>query len=85
MGYEHIKSRYAKPLGNSSSSISNPYLNYHRPCDVAELVTMRRANREECIAMVRHTVGLRQLPDLARCLRAGPTQADLEKLAGAER
>ena len=85
MGYDHIESRHAEAVEEFFEQHFNPYLNYHRPCGVPEVVTnakgkQRRVYRWDATPWEI----LRQLPDLARRLQPGTTQADLEKLAGAE-
>jgi hypothetical protein len=88
MGYGHIESRHAEAIEKFYEQHLNPYLNYlnyHRPCGVPEVVTNGKGKQRRVYRW--YTTPwemLRQLPDLARRLRAGTTQADLEKLAGAE-
>ncbi len=85
MGYGHIESRHAEAIEEFYEQYLNPYLNYHRPCGVPEVVTDAKGKQRRvyrCYATPWEI--LRQLPDLARRLREGTTQADLEKQAGAE-
>jgi transposase InsO family protein len=85
MGYGHIESRHAEAIGEFYEQHLNPYLNYHRPCGVPEVVTDRKGKQRRVYRWYATPWEiLRQLPDLARRLREGATQADLEKQAGAE-
>jgi transposase InsO family protein len=85
MGYGHIESRHAEAIGEFYEQHLNPYLNYHRPCGVPEVVTDRKGKQRRVYRWYATPWEiLRQLPDLARRLREGTTQADLEKQAGAE-
>jgi hypothetical protein len=85
MGYGHIESRHAKAIEEFYEQYLNPYLNYHRPCGVPEVVTNGKGKQRRVYRWYATPWEiLRQLPDLARRLRAGTTQADLEKLARAE-
>jgi transposase InsO family protein len=85
MGYGHIESRHAEAIEEFYEQYLNPYLNYHRPCGVPEVVTNGKGKQRRVYRWYATPWEiLRQLPDLARRLRAGTTQADLEKLVGAE-
>jgi len=85
MGYGHIESRHAEAIGEFFEQHLNPYLNYHRPCGVPEVVTNAKGKQRRVYRWYATPWEiLRQLPDLARYLRAGTTPADLEELAGAE-
>jgi hypothetical protein len=39
MGYEHIESRHSEAIEAFYERHFNPYLNFHRPCGVPEVVT----------------------------------------------
>jgi transposase InsO family protein len=85
MGYDHIESRHAEAVEEFFEQHFNPYLNYHRPCGVPEVVTNAKGKQRRVYRWYATPWEiLRQLPDLARRLQPGTTQADLEKLAGAE-
>ena len=85
MGYGHIESRHAEAIEEFFEQHMNPYLNYHRPCGVPEVITNPKGKQRRVYRWYATPWEiLRQLPDLARRLREGTTQADLEKLAGAE-
>jgi transposase InsO family protein len=85
MGYGHIESRHAEAIEEFYEQHLNPYLNYHRPCGVPEVVIDAKGKQRRLYRWYATPWEiLRQLPDLARRLREGTTQADLEKQAGAE-
>lgn len=85
MGYGHIESRHAEAIEEFFEQHMNPYLNYHRPCGVPEVITNAKGKQRRVYRWYATPWEiLRQLPDLARRLREGTTQADLEKMAGAE-
>jgi hypothetical protein len=85
MGYGHIESQHAEAIGKFYEQYFNPYLNYHRPCGVPEVITNAKGKQRRVYRWYATPWEiLRQMPDLARRLRAGTTQTQLEKLAGAE-
>jgi transposase InsO family protein len=85
MGYGHIESSHAEAIEEFFEKHMNPYLNYHRPCGVPEVITNAKGKQRRVYRWYATPWEiLRQLPDLARRLRDGTTQADLEKLAAAE-
>ncbi len=85
MGYGHIESRHAEAIEEFFEQYLNPYLNYHRPCGVPEIITDPKGKQRRVYRWYATPWEiLRQLPDLARRLKPGATQADLERLAGAE-
>jgi transposase InsO family protein len=82
MGYTHIATSHAEPIGVFFRAHLNPYLNFHRPCGVPE----RRVNRKGKEKRVYRWYAtpweiLRQLPDLARHLKEGVTTETLEAQA----
>jgi len=85
MGYGHIESKHAEAIEEFYEQHLNPYLNYHRPCGVPEVVTDGKGKQRRVYR--RYATPweiLRQIPDLGRRLREGTTQAELEKQAGRE-
>ena len=85
MGYAHIESRHAEAIEGFYEQHFNPYLNFHRPCGVPEVVTDGKGKQRRIYRWYATPWEiLRQIPDLARRLKPGTTQADLEKQAGAE-
>ena len=85
MGYGHIESKHAEAIEEFYEQHLNPYLNYHRPCGVPEVISDAKGKQRRVYRWYATPWEiLRQLPDLARRLREGTTQADLEKQARAE-
>jgi transposase InsO family protein len=85
MGYGHIESRHAEAIEEFFEQHLNRYLNYHRPCGVPEVVTNAKGKQRRVYRWYATPWEiLRQLPDLARRLQPGTTQAELERLASEE-
>ena len=85
MGYEHIESRHAEAIEAFYERHFNPYLNFHRPCGVPEVVTSAKGKQRRIYRWYATPWEiLRQTPDLARYLRPGVTQAELERQARLE-
>ena len=85
MGYEHIESRHAEVIEAFYEQTFNPYLNFHRPCGVPEVVTDKKGKQRRIYRWYATPWEiLRQTPDMARYLRWGVTRADLERQASAE-
>jgi len=85
MGYEHIESRHAEAIEVFYEQSFNPYLNFHRPCGVPEVVTNSKGKQRRIYRWYATPWEiLRQTPDLARYLRPGMTRAEWERQASAE-
>lgn len=85
MGYGHIESRHAEAIEEFYEQHLNPYLNFHRPCGVPEVITNAKGKQRRVYRWYATPWEiLRQLPDLARRLKGGITQIDLEKSARTE-
>jgi transposase InsO family protein len=85
MGYGHIASNHAEAIEEFFEQHFNPYLNFHRPSGVPELVTNAKGKQRRVYRWYATPWEiLRQLPDLARYLKPDTTQTDLEKRAAAE-
>jgi transposase InsO family protein len=85
MGYEHIESRHAEVIEAFYERHFNPYLNFHRPCGVPEVVTNAKGKQRRIYRWYATPWEiLRQTPDMARYLRCGMTRAELERQASAE-
>jgi transposase InsO family protein len=85
MGYTHIVAAHAQAITAFYREHFNPYLNFHRPCGVPELVV--NANGKEKRVYRWYATPweiLRQLPDVARHLKAEWTIAQLDQLAQAK-
>ena len=82
MGYGHIAAPHAEAIAAFYKQYFNPYLNFHRPCGVPEQVAdgkgkIRRVYRWYATPWQI----LRQLPDVARCLKEDVTIEELDRQA----
>ena len=85
MGYGHIASTHARAIQAFYQQHFNPYLNYHRPCGVPEIVTNAKGKQRRIYRWYATPWEiLRQTPGLARYLRPDITAADLQRTASAE-
>jgi transposase InsO family protein len=84
MGYEHIESRHAEAIEAFYEQDFNPYLNFHRPCGVPEVVANGKGKQRRIYRWYATPWEiLRQTPDMERYLRPGVTRAELERQANA--
>ena len=82
IGYGHIASAHAEAINTFYREDFNPYLNFHRPCGHAEVVTDAKGKRRRVYSWYATPwEALRRLPDLARCLRPELTLEQLEAKA----
>jgi hypothetical protein len=73
MGYGHIEGGHAEAINQFYREHFNPYLNFHRPCGVPEVVTSDKGKQRRVYRWYATPWEiLRQLPDLARHLNATP-------------
>jgi len=85
MGYGHIRSEHAEALEAFYEQYFNPYLNFHRPCGVPEVRTNAKGKQRRLYRWYATPWEiLRQVPDVARCLKPELTIAELERRARAE-
>jgi hypothetical protein len=85
MGYTHIAAPHAAAITNFFQEHLNPYLNFHRPCGVPELVVNAKGKEKRVYRWYATPWEiLRQLPDLASHLQAGVTIATLDQQAQAK-
>ena len=57
MGYTHIAAPHAAAITDFFQEHLNPYLNFHRPCGVPELVVNAKGEGEASVPMVRDAMG----------------------------
>jgi hypothetical protein len=82
MGYGHIASAHADAINAFYRDEFNPYLNFHRPCGHAELVTADNGKRRRVYRWYATPwEALRRSPALASCLRSDVTLEQLEAQA----
>lgn len=85
MGYTHIAAQHAAAITDFFQEHLNPYLNFHRPCGVPELVVNAKGKEKRVYRWYATPWEiLRQLPDVASHLKAGVTIAALDQLAQAK-
>ena len=85
MGYRHIPAPYAAAVAEFYAEHFNPYLNFHRPCGVPELEVNAKGKEKRVYRWYATPWEiLRQLPDLARHLKAELTIAQLDEQAKAQ-
>jgi transposase InsO family protein len=74
MGYTHIIGTNAAAIADFFEEHLNPYLNFHRPCGVPELVVNAKGKEKRVYRWYATPWEiLRQLPDMARHLKAEVT------------
>ena len=85
MGYGHIRAAHAEAINEFYREHFNPYLNFHRPCGVPEVVTGTKGKQRRIYRWYATPWEiLRQLPDLARYMKADLTVALMNQRAGRE-
>jgi hypothetical protein len=85
MGYTHIAAPHAAAITNFFQEHLNPYLNFHRPCGVPELVVNAKGKEKRVYRWYATPWEiLRQLPDVASHLKAEVTIATLDQQAQAK-
>src|SRR5258707_2572621 len=85
MGYEHIESQHAEVIEVFYERYFNPYLNFHRPCGVPELVTNSKGKQRRVYRWYATPWEIpRQSPGMTRHLRSAMTRAEWEQQARAQ-
>jgi hypothetical protein len=85
MGHWHIAGEHAQAIAEFYREHFNPYLNFHRPCAVPEIVIEAKGKRRRLYRWYATPWQiLRQLPGVAGHLRAGITIAGLDRQATAQ-
>jgi hypothetical protein len=83
MGYGHIEGGHAEAINQFYREHFNPYLNFHRPCGVPEVVTSDKGKQRRVYRWYATPWEiLRQLPGLARHLKVDLTVEELDQRAG---
>lgn len=82
IGYGHIESAHAEAFDEFYREHFNPYLNFHRPCGVPEIVTSAKGKQKRKYRWYATPFEiLRQLPGVAGFLRADLTLDQLAQSA----
>lgn len=85
LGHWHIAAEHADAIGGFYREHFNPYLNFHRPCAVAETVVGAKGKRQRIYRWYATPWEiLRQLPGVAGYLQPGITMAALNEQARAQ-
>ncbi len=85
MGYGHIAAEHAQRIEKFYQEHFNPYLNFHRPCGVPELMVNAKGKQRRIYRWYATPWEiLRQLPDVARHVRREISLAELERTASAQ-
>jgi transposase InsO family protein len=85
MGYTHIATPHAAAIADFFQEHLNPYLNFHRPCGVPELVVNAKGKEKRAYRWYATPWEiLRQMPDMARHLKAEVTITMLDQQAQAK-
>jgi len=82
IGYGHIDAQYAEAMDRFHRQHLNPYVNFHRPCAVPQVLTAANGKRRRIYARWATPFELlRQSPHCPGCLRPGVSLAELEDFA----
>ena len=85
MGYGHIPGSQAEAIARFYREHMNPYLNFHRPCGVPELITNAKGKERRMYRWYATPWQiLRQLPGVASYLKPGVTIESLDRQARAK-
>lgn len=82
MGYGYIASRHAEAMMSFYCEHLNPYLNFHRPCGVPELIADHKGKQRRVYR--RYATPwelLQQVPQFEGCLKPGVSDAHLQAQA----
>jgi hypothetical protein len=82
MGFGHIAAQHAEAVDQFHRRHLNPYVNFHRPCAVAEIVEQPNGKRQRVYRQWATPFEIfRQAPQCQSRLRPGVRMADLESFA----
>jgi hypothetical protein len=83
MGYGYIEGKQAEAINEFYREHFNPYLNFHRPCGVPEMVTGEKGKEKRIYRWYATPWEiLRQLPDMTRHLKPESTLEAMNQRAG---
>lgn len=85
MGFAHIPGSEAEAVNQFHRQYLNPYLNFHRPCAIAEVIEESNGKRRRVYRRWATPLEIfRQTPLCENYLRAGISMAELQQLAQAQ-
>jgi transposase InsO family protein len=85
MGFSHIAAEHAETVDQFHRRYLNPYINFHRPCAVPQVITEPNGRRRRVYLQWATPFEIfSQVPQCESCLRSNVTMADLECFAKAQ-
>jgi transposase InsO family protein len=85
IGYGYISAQHAPAMDQFYREHLNPYVNFHRPCAVPQVITQANGKRRRIYSRWATPFELLQeSPQGESCLRPGITFAELERLANSQ-
>jgi hypothetical protein len=82
MGFGHISAQHAETVDQFHRQYLNPYINFHRPCAVAEIVEQSNGKRRRVYRRwATPFENFSQMPQCETYLRPGVSMAELEQFA----
>ena len=82
LGFAHIASEHAEKVNTFHREHLNPYVNFHRPCAVPQVITATNGKRRRIYRRWATPLELlEQVPQWETCLRSGTTAAALTHIA----
>jgi hypothetical protein len=85
MGFSHIGAQHAEAVDQFHRQYLNPYINFHRPCAIAEIIEQPNGKRRRLYRRWATPFEIfSQTPQCESYLRTGVSMAELERFAGAQ-
>ncbi|MDO8638283.1 MAG: integrase [Candidatus Daviesbacteria bacterium] len=82
MGYFYINQKYAPDINDFYMKYFNNYLNFHRPCGFATVITNSKGKQKKVYNTYQTPYeALKKIPDVEKYLKPGVTLASLDKIA----
>lgn len=82
IGYQHIPQRYAPLINQFYKEYLNVYLNYHRPCGFATIITDKKGKQKKLYKTYQTPYErLKSLPNAQQYLKPGITFETLDEIA----
>jgi len=85
MGYGHIAGQHAEVVDQFHRQFLNPYINFHRPCAIAQIIEEPNGKRRRVYRRWATPFEIfSQTPQCETCLRPGVSMAELQRFAKAQ-
>jgi hypothetical protein len=85
MGFGHIAAQHAQAVNHFHRQYLNPYINFHRPCAIAEIVEETSGKRRRLYRRWATPFEIfSQTPECQNYLRSGANMAELKRIAQAQ-